>query len=376
MRPTTAATSRANSVGNRANGTESGDWWQPGFSVKRRGDAFGGEGPLRRRTRHHRVEKAAEVRPLARRIVHSTRPSAQHQQIGIDGAILRAEQKRACAGGQRRLDQVEHVADAALGMRLDLGRRGCIVGQAFGIEVEDECGLHGVGQVDEPLVEFCPLVAAKYRRQPRPGMAVGQMQADRRRLIERQPAIDEHRDAASRVELEVLGAFVFVLVAVDQHQLIFRTDFLQQDMRREIGIAGVIVELVHGSSSKLKWRGVPATDYAVNFGYPYGLDESLAPRRILTFLAAIQRISHVELETAQDNAARPSYRIGFTGQFSPKNSFDSMFTRTNVVRLVSSFSVRAPTYVHAERRPPRMFCTVLSTGPRYGTSTSLPSEAR
>jgi hypothetical protein len=29
--------------------------------------------------------------------------------------------------------------------------------------------------------------------------------------------------------------------------------------------------------------------------------------------------------------------------FSPKSSFDSLLTRTNVVRLVSSFSVRAPT---------------------------------
>ena len=47
---------------------------------------------------------------------------------------------------------------------------------------------------------------------------------------------------------------------------------------------------------------------------------------------------------APRNAPRhTTYRAGSTGQFSPKSSFDSMPTRTNVVRLVNSFSVRAPT---------------------------------
>jgi hypothetical protein len=40
-------------------------------------------------------------------------------------------------------------------------------------------------------------------------------------------------------------------------------------MWREIGIAGVIVELVHGFSSRLKRTGAADADYAVNPGYPH-----------------------------------------------------------------------------------------------------------
>jgi len=50
-------------------------------------------------------------------------------------------------------------------------------------------------------------------------------------------------------------------------------------------------------------------------------------------------------------------------------------TRMNVVLLLSSFSLDAPTYVHVDRTPPSTSSTVFSTGPRYSISTVLPSEA-
>src|SRR3989344_2296191 len=56
--------------------------------------------------------------------------------------------------------------------------------------------------------------------------------------------------------------------------------------------------------------------------------------------------------------------------------FSCWLTWMKVVRLGSSFKCFAPTYVHAERRPPRMSCSVRSTGPLNGTSTLLPSVAR
>src|SRR5699024_10567148 len=59
-----------------------------------------------------------------------------------------------------------------------------------------------------------------------------------------------------------------------------------------------------------------------------------------------------------------------------KMRFSCSCTRINVVRLVSSFRREAPTYVQAERRPPKISRAVFSTGPRSGSLTVLPSAAR
>lgn len=56
-------------------------------------------------------------------------------------------------------------------------------------------------------------------------------------------------------------------------------------------------------------------------------------------------------------------------------SLSCCVTRINVVRLLSSLSFPAPTYVHVDRTPPSISCIVTSTLPRYGICTVLPSDA-
>lgn len=44
-------------------------------------------------------------------------------------------------------------------------------------------------------------------------------------------------------------------------------------------------------------------------------------------------------------------------------SFACCVTRINVVLLLSSFNLAAPTYVHALLNPPKISCNVGATGP-------------
>ena len=50
-------------------------------------------------------------------------------------------------------------------------------------------------------------------------------------------------------------------------------------------------------------------------------------------------------------------------------------TRMNVARLLISFNFCAPTYVHADRIPPRISSIVALTSPRCSSSIHLPSDA-
>lgn len=70
------------------------------------------------------------------------------------------------------------------------------------------------------------------------------------------------------------------------------------------------------------------------------------------------------------------YLTFFQISFIRNTSFVCWVTRMNVVRRLSSFSLDAPEYVHADRSPPRMSSIVWFTSPRYGISTVLPSLAR
>ena len=80
--------------------------------------------------------------------------------------------------------------------------------------------------------------------QVRLGMPVGQVQADCRRLGQHQFAIHQHRNAPAWIELQVVGALVRGALAVDQHQFKGDAQFFQQPMRREVGVARVVVALI------------------------------------------------------------------------------------------------------------------------------------
>ena len=150
------------------------------------------------------------------------------------------------AGAGRALQR----ADAGLGMRAHLGRAGGIafVDQPFGIEVVHQRGLQRVAQPDQPLVEVRPLHAAQRRRQPRRCEAVGQVQADRLRLVQHQAVVLQHRDQAVGIEREVGRRLVFAPGAIHQHPLERHRQFVQQHVRREAGVAWVVVQADHGVS--------------------------------------------------------------------------------------------------------------------------------
>ena len=136
-----------------------------------------------------------------------------------------------------------------LGMPLHVRGARLARGPALGIVIRDHRGLNGVGEVGEPLIKMRALGRPELRRKPRLGMAIDQVQADRRGLIDHEIAIDKRRDAAVGVELQVLGRLVLLLVAVEQNQLVFCPDLLQHHMRRQVGVSGVVVEFVHGRVS-------------------------------------------------------------------------------------------------------------------------------
>ena len=116
------------------------------------------------------------------------------------------------------LELVEHAADRRLGMRLHLRDRRRVVGPALGIEIDDQRRLQRVGQPGQPLVEVRALRAAQRRREASLRMGVGEVQADRGGLVQHEVAVDQHRDQAVRIQVQVLGALVRLPRAVDQLQ--------------------------------------------------------------------------------------------------------------------------------------------------------------
>jgi hypothetical protein len=61
--------------------------------------------------------------------------------------------------------------------------------------------------VDEPAIEQRALARAGRRRERGFRVAIAKMQRDRGGFVENEVAVDQHRDAAVRVEPQVLGLF-------------------------------------------------------------------------------------------------------------------------------------------------------------------------
>ncbi len=79
-------------------------------------------------------------------------------------------------------------------------------------------------------------------------MHVGEMHDDRRRFGEHEIAVDEDRNAALGIELEVLGPLMRLFLQVHLHELALGADLLDGRVRRHRRRAGGIEELVHRQS--------------------------------------------------------------------------------------------------------------------------------
>ena len=106
------------------------------------------------------------------------------------------------------------------------------------IVVSLESGLHRVRQVKQPLIVVPAAPLAGRGRQAGLRMAVGQIQHDRRRLVEDGAVVDQGRDAPVGVELEVVGRH---RLEIDLNELVVRADLLQRRLRRHGGRDGRVV---------------------------------------------------------------------------------------------------------------------------------------
>jgi hypothetical protein len=148
--------------------------------------------------------------------------------------------------GQLGVQLVQHGRDAGLGVGLHVGRVG---GHALGVEVVDEHGLQRVGQPHHPLVVLGPLGRAGRGAEAR--VAVGRVHQDGGRLVEHEVAVHQHGDQAIGVEPEVGRRLVLVVGAVHLAQPVRDAHFLEQQVRGEAGVAGVVVQFDHGVAA---WR--------------------------------------------------------------------------------------------------------------------------
>ena len=89
---------------------------------------------------------------------------------------------------------------------------------------------------------------------------------NRRGLEQHEVAVDEHRDAAGRIEPEVLGALVRILIAIDQRQFVGRADLLEQHVGREVRIAREVVEFVHVKAGDGRRPQCSRSGYTTNPG--------------------------------------------------------------------------------------------------------------
>ena len=130
---------------------------------------------------------------VARRPREAARPAAQHEGVGVDDAEAVAEQPRPAVARELGVDLVEHRADLRLGVRLDGGGAGGVVGPALGVEVEDRARPAACSRTRPATCRRAPARACRARgSRAAPGWRVGQVQADRRGLVE-----DERRAVAA-----------------------------------------------------------------------------------------------------------------------------------------------------------------------------------
>ncbi len=80
------------------------------------------------------------------------------------------------------------------------------------------------------------------RRESRIRMHVREVQTDGRRLVQHQIAVHEHRDLPVRVELQEVSRLVRSVGAVHQRELERHAELLEQHVRRQAGIAGIVVQ--------------------------------------------------------------------------------------------------------------------------------------
>src|SRR6202022_909938 len=95
---------------------------------------------------------------------------------------------------------------------------------------------------------------AERRGEVRCRMAVGEVEADRRALVEREIAVHEGWDQPVRVEAEILRRLVRIVLAVDEAQLERLADLFERHVRRHAGVAREIVQRNHGFVLSL-WFG-------------------------------------------------------------------------------------------------------------------------
>lgn len=206
------------------------------------------------------MQEGCQCRKGARRAGKTARPAAQHQHIGIQGAEMRAQKEGAAMARQLRFELVEHGVEGGLGLALDLGGA-CLVARidvALRVEVQHHRCLQGIAQPEHPFVKLRTLGRAQWRRQAGLRMGVTEMQQDRRRLVQHEVTVHQHRDRAAGVELQIGWAFMRVGCAIHQGQLERRADFAQQHMRRHAGVAGEVVQGCHDRGSRFQARSVSA----------------------------------------------------------------------------------------------------------------------
>lgn len=90
-----------------------------------------------------------------------------------------------------------------------------------------------------PSIPYC----AGRKRQLGFRMCIGEMQSNGSRLIQHQAAVLEHRDEPIGIELQILLALMRSAISVDEDQPMLNSDLLEQDMRREADVAGIVVKL-------------------------------------------------------------------------------------------------------------------------------------
>ena len=110
--------------------------------------------------------------------------------------------------------------------------------------------------VHKPLVALAALSAAQWRGESHFGMAVGEMQADCGSFEKNQITIDQHGYPSGRIEGEIFGALVRMLIAIDENEFVGRADLFQNHVRREIGVAGIEIKLIHEQSQLMEIRFV------------------------------------------------------------------------------------------------------------------------
>ena len=183
-------------------------------------------------------------------------PAARHEAVGLGHTEFRAQQPQLAVAGQLGLDLVEHAPDVDLRMNLSLRRAVGIAGadQAFGVEVVRQPGLQGAAHPKLPFAGLGARGAAQRRQQSGAGQAVGQVQADRSRFVRHQVAVAQHRDLAVGVQSQVSGRVVGVAAAIHEIYSERQRQLVQQDLRRQAGIAAEVVRFDRrGGSVVERW---------------------------------------------------------------------------------------------------------------------------